>query len=150
MPCRSRIPGLYDFPKISVIKSSRVCLATVGVSNLPSFYIRAVRGRKLKKILNGSKITQKSRREDNAQVKCDLTVLFSLISIFNLLEWVTCGEIAYYWAIQHVRNGQMISPPPSPHRHQTYCRKYLQTAHYGYRTVPHKLLCIATVIYHLK
>ena len=41
---------------------------------------------------NGSKTTQKPRREDNEQVKCDLTVLFSLISIFNLLEWVTCGE----------------------------------------------------------
>ena len=42
--------------------------------------------------MNGSKTTQKPRREDNEQVKCDLTVLFSLISIFNLLEWVNCDH----------------------------------------------------------
>ena len=53
------------------------------------------RGRTLKKIIitrNGSKTTQKSRRDDNEQIKYDLTVLCSSIFIFNLREWVTCGQ----------------------------------------------------------
>ena len=44
-----------------------------------------------KKTRNGSKTTQKPRRDDNEQVKYDLTVLFSSKFIFNLWEWVICG-----------------------------------------------------------
>ena len=51
------------------------------------------RGRKSKiKTQNGSKTTQKPRRDDNEQVTYDLTVLFSLIFVLNLWDWVTCGE----------------------------------------------------------
>ena len=39
---------------------------------------------------NGSKTTQKPRKDDNEQLKYDLAVLFSLKFIFNPEEWVTC------------------------------------------------------------
>ena len=45
-----------------------------------------------KKQQNGSKTTQKPRRDDNEQLKYDLTVLFSSIFIFNPWEWVTCDS----------------------------------------------------------
>ena len=38
---------------------------------------------------NGSKTTQKSSREDNEQLKYDLTVIVSSKLFFNLGEWVT-------------------------------------------------------------
>ena len=38
---------------------------------------------------NGSKTTQKLSREDNEQLKYDLTVIVSSKLIFNLGEWVT-------------------------------------------------------------
>ena len=41
---------------------------------------------------NGSKTTQKPRRYKNEQVTYDLTVLFSLIFVLNLRDWVTCGD----------------------------------------------------------
>ena len=41
---------------------------------------------------NGSKTTQKPRKDDNEQLKYDLAVLFSLKFIFNPEEWVTCGN----------------------------------------------------------
>ena len=42
-----------------------------------------------KKTRNGSKTTQKSSREDNEQLKYDLTVIVSSKLIFNLRQWVT-------------------------------------------------------------
>ena len=42
-----------------------------------------------KKTRNGSKTTQKSSREDNEQLKYDLTVIVSSKLIFHLGEWVT-------------------------------------------------------------
>ena len=47
-----------------------------------------------KKPQNGSKTTQKPRRDKNEQVTYDLTVLFSLIFVLNLWDCVTCG-VAY-------------------------------------------------------
>ena len=43
---------------------------------------------------NGSKTTQKPRKNVNEQLKYDLAVLFSLKFIFNPEEWVICGWVA--------------------------------------------------------
>ena len=43
--------------------------------------------------------SQSPRREDNEQVKCDLNSFISLIFIFNLLEWVTCGFTSHLFFI---------------------------------------------------
>ena len=60
-----------------------------------------------KKTRNGSKTTQKSSREDNEQLKYDLTVIVSSKFIFNLGKWVTgftkC-HFAKYKLDQYLKN----------------------------------------------
>ena len=55
---------------------------------------------------NGSKTSQKPRKDDNEQLKYDLPVLFSLKFIFNPEEWVTCGS---EWTLRSVSNDEFVS-----------------------------------------
>ena len=76
------------------LESSRVCSATVEVSNLPSFK-RVVRGRRLKNPRNGSKTTQKPKIDDNEQLKYG----FLQTSFFKPGEWLTCAATSVKDAI---------------------------------------------------
>ena len=58
---------IISLKEINVIESSRVCSATVGLSYLPSFWEGEEEGDP-KNSQNGSKITQKPRKDDNEQL----------------------------------------------------------------------------------
>ena len=58
-----------------------------------TFLQKEWRGGWSKNSQNGSKTTQKTRKDDNDQLKYKLAVLFSLKFIFNPKEWVTCDKL---------------------------------------------------------